>query len=266
VKTFGNGAFPILTANYNIALAGTDASLEPHVTIGNFAQEGTFTLNSINEWGSGPHSEAYGSVELNAFNQGLVVGNLNLSYGQLLLGTSDGGSVTIESGLINSDSTLKIWGGRYEVNPTTIHGLLVVAGGSMLDAHQATIQGPGTIYADHSTVTIRSLLAGLRVDLISAGLVYTNTTPEFGAPGTVTGGTIYENPTSAVSVLNAATSTEEIFHRSTGILDLQNAAGATTAQLRFAPGDSQLYTTPTASGVMDITTAHHAGSLPTIFA
>jgi hypothetical protein len=62
--------------------------------------------------------------------------------------------------------------------------------------------------------------------------------------------------------MNAADATQEIFHRSTGLLDLVNGSGTTVAALKFS-GDRTLFTTPNRSGGMDITTTHHATSLPT---
>jgi hypothetical protein len=55
-----------------------------------------------------------------------------------------------------------------------------------------------------------------------------------------------------------------VFHRSTGTLDLLNSTGGNVAELRFS-GASTLYATADGSGGMDITTAHHIGSLPAIF-
>ena len=49
-----------------------------------------------------------------------------------------------------------------------------------------------------------------------------------------------------------------------GTLDLLNRTGANVAELKFA-GASTLYATADGGGGMDITTAHHIGSLPTIF-
>ena len=47
-------------------------------------------------------------------------------------------------------------------------------------------------------------------------------------------GTISEAPGGVVDVLNATTAVEEIFHRSTGMLDLLDKTGAAVASLKFA--------------------------------
>jgi hypothetical protein len=70
-----------------------------------------------------------------------------------------------------------------------------------------------------------------------------------------------------IDVLNATGANLEVFHRTTGMLDLYHSGSgpsALLASLKFA-GDSSLYTTPDGHGGMDITTAHHVGSLPAIF-
>jgi hypothetical protein len=266
--TYGDGAFVSGTTNLNgdnLILTGTSLATEPDIIIGAFGTEVPHTLNSISEWGKGPTAEAHGEVYLNAFNDaGLSVGSLNLSYGNLLLGTSDQGSVALTgTSYIVNDSTYKAWGGRYEVDPTILKGVMVVAGGSTVDFSQCRLQGSGTIYAEGGcTVDVKTVSAGLRVDLMGAKLIYTNGTGGF--TGGPFNGTIYENTSGTTDVLNATTSVKEAFNQSTGTLDLLNATGGTTAELHFV-GDPTLYTTPDGKGGMDITTAHHIGSLPTIF-
>ena len=76
-------------------------------------------------------------------------------------------------------------------------------------------------------------------------------------------GTIHEASTGTTDVLNTTNAVEEVFHRSTGVLDLLNKADIDVAELKFA-GAWNLDTTPDGQGY-EHTTAHHMGSLPTIF-
>ena len=266
--TYGNGANVNVTTpflnGYNVTLAGTSQANEPIVRFvdTNVAN----TLSSVSEYGHSAHALAYDEITMNPFDQpGLTVTNgIVLSFGKLAMGSSDGGATTIGgTSVITNDSTFTASGGRYQADATVLKGAMIVAGGSTADFSRAPLQGNGTIYVEgSSTVDVNKVVAGLHVDVLSGKLVDTN---GFGASGGMSFlGTIDETAGGTTDVLNATTAVEETFNRSTGVLDLLNKSGVDVAQLKFA-GASTLYTTPDAAGGMDITTAHHAGSLPTIF-
>ena len=137
-----------------------------------------------------------------------------------------------------------------------------VSSGATASFQPAPLQGNGTIDVDQGgTVDVARVVAGLHMDVDRGGTLVVGS---YGSPALGFLGTINEAPGGVVDVLSAPGAVSEIFHRSTGTLDLLNRTGANVAELKFA-GASTLYATADGGGGMDITTAHHIGSLPTIF-
>ena len=261
--TYGNGAAINVTTpylnGYNLTLDGTSEASQPFVR---FVDTNVLnTLNSINVFGCSEHAMAFGTVLMNPFDQpGLIITNgVHLSHGNLTLGSSDGGTTTIGGlSVVIDHSDFTAWGGRYHADATVLKGAMIVANGSTADFSNASLQGNGTIYmVDDSTLDVRQVSAGLHMDVLNGGTLVVNDGMGFQ-------GTIYETPNAVTDVLNAKTAVKEIFHQSTGVLDLVNQIGADVASLKFA-GAATLYTTPNVAGGMDITTGHHVGSLPVIF-
>jgi hypothetical protein len=257
--TYSSGIFtnPAIDGD-NVIFAGTQISFQTGPAV-LFSDGKNHVLNSIIEHGS-PGSLASGLMDIfPPLNSNVTITHgLNLSFGDLALGSANGGTWTIDGrSTITNGSTFTASGGRYAADPFILNGRMTVSNGSSAD-FLAPVQGSGTIDVDAgSTVDLDRVTAGLHVDLAGGSLI-TGQTFRMAFLGT-----IHESASGSVDVMNAAGATEEIFHRSTGMLDLVNGSGTTVAALKFS-GDPTLYTTPNGSGGMDITTTHQAASLPTI--
>jgi hypothetical protein len=184
--------------------------------------------------------------------------------------TALGGPVTLNgSSYVLNDSTFTASGGKYNYagNSFTLNGSLTVGNNSIANFNNAPLHGPGTVNINAgSIVDMHSLLAGLHVDVGSAGRLFLQSPND--------AGTINEAPGGFVFVGGAATSAaREVFHQATGVMDLLNRAGAQVSSVQFAPGSHEYASTldlRTAGGVvtgsMEITAnPHFPGNLPTTF-
>ena len=243
----------------NVILAGTQISFQTGPVV-LFSDGKNHVLNSIVEHGS-PGSLAAGLMDIfPPLNSNVTITHgLHLSFGNLELGSANGGTWAIDGrSTITNGSTFTASGGRLEADPFILNGRMTVSHGSTADFLTAPVKGSGTIdVGAGSTVDLDRVTAGLHVDLAGGSLV----TGQVFRMAFL--GTIHESASGSVDVMNTADATQEIFHRSTGMLDLVNGSGTTVAALKFS-GDPTLYTTPNGSGGMDITTTHQAASLPTI--
>jgi len=262
---YGDGAKINVTSpflnGYDVIFAGTSAATEPLV----YLDDGVVnTLNSLVESGHSASAMAFGEMLIYPPNQGnLVIANgIHLSYGDLTITFANGGSATINgSSNITNNSMFNALGGRYQADPYILNGRLTVSNGSTADFSHAPLQGSGTIDVEAgATVDVNKVAAGLNVDLNGGTLVATN---NYGS-GLSFLGAIHQAPAGTTDVLYATAATHEVFHGSTGMLDLLDQTGAAVASIKFA-GASTLYTTPDGHGGMAITTTHHIGSLPTVF-
>jgi hypothetical protein len=267
VVTYSSAGFVTNPAvnGYNIIFAGTG----PGVYSGDvptlvFSDGANHTLNSIIETGHSAQALSYGVAEFSypLAGNATIAHGIHLSYGNLELGSANGGTWTIDgSSMITNDSVFTSWGGRYHADPLVINGRMTVSHGSTADFSSAPVQGSGTIDIESGgTVTVDRIAAGLHIDVGRGGRLVTGTYSKMAFLGT-----IHETASGVVDVPNAKTVTSELFDRSTGVLDLLDNSGALVDRLKFS-GARMLFTTPDGHGGMDIMTAHHAGSLPVFFA
>ena len=265
--TYSNAGFvtnPVING-YEVTFAGAG----PGVYSGDvptlvFSDGANHTLTSIIETGHSAQALSYGVAEFSyprAGNATITYG-IHLSYGNLAIGSANGGTWTINGvSTITNDSVLNAWGGRNHADPLVINGWMTVSHGSTADFSFAPVQGRGMIDIESGgTVTADRIAAGLHIYVGCDGKLVTGTVFKMAFLGT-----IHETASGVVEVPNAKTVTSELFDRSTGVLDLLDKSGAVVDRLKFS-GAHMLYTTPDGHGGMDITTAHHAGSLPVFFA
>jgi hypothetical protein len=272
--TYGNGAVIYAQAlfagqvsapylnGYNVILDGTSAAGGPVVYINNQVIN---TLNNITVDGSSATAMAYGGLIVYPPDSPAltITHGIDLSFGNLTTGSAVGGSGTLDgNSIVTNHSVLTAIGGRYFAAPLVLNGHMSVSNGSTANFSLLPLQGAGTLEIDAGgTVDVTRVVAGLHLDVDRGGTLVVGS---YGSPALGFLGTINEAPGGVVDVLSAPGAVSEIFHRSTGTLDLLNRTGANVAELRFA-GASTLYATADGGGGMDITTAHHIGSLPTIF-
>jgi hypothetical protein len=260
---YGNGVVVNLTTPFlngdDIVFAGTGTGSSVIIDDG-----AVNTWDTLAVTGRSAHAEAHGSVQFNYPNSGSLVltHGISLSYGNLFLSSQAGGSYTLNgNSVVTNNSTLNTYGGRYQAVPVVLNGNMVVSKGSTADLSHTPLQGNGSIFVSTgATVDLDRVVAGINVYMGDGTVVYSNL-PYHRMQFL---GAVHEGPFGTTDVLNASNAVEEIFNRSTGVLDLLSGYGTTVAELRFA-GGYDLYTTPDGRGNMDITTAHHQGSLPTIF-
>jgi hypothetical protein len=254
---YGNGQNATLHTPYlngdQVILFGASAATEPVITIA----DGT-----VNTWDS-ILSAGYGEVILwPSQNNSLVLTHgVDLAGGHLTMGTIDGGSVTLNGvSSVRNGSVLTELGGRYQADPTILNGSIYVSSRSFADFTHTPLRGAGTVHVQSSAIVeVNAVVAGLNLYVDKgAELVFAHS-----GPAKKMLGTIHAAAGGDTWVGSVATAAAEIFHRSTGELDIVDRWGTDLVSLKFS-GASSLYATPAFGGV-DITTTRQAHSLPTLF-
>ena len=269
-KAYGNYVRPQLTQKLygsDIKLKGTSLGVEPSVQVGKAGVTTYPYIGSLILNGS-PEQHAYGDISLAILGTNLAIaGGVHMSYGNLeiISGTHDATFLYGDSTITNNSSLL-YGGGRYHNDPLYLNGTLTVDKHSTADIRNSTLLGNGTINIEgNSEVDIRALSDNISVN-VDKGMLFVygwnGPNPAHGFIQEGSKGTI------DIQTYGAANAQALMFHRDSGIVDLVdfrtlNSTGPITS-IRLA-GTQTAYATPDGHGGMDITTARHANSLPTIF-
>ena len=229
---------------------------------------GANTLSGITDIGSvGAPGE--GALYLMP-NSSLTTGGLNVNGATLWINERPGASMTFNGTTqVANGSTLTAAGsggtGKYIVN-----GSMNIDGSSTVNMDYVAINGTGTLHLSGPDALLRAgtVGAGETVVLDGGMLSLTNGLSFAGTITASSPATSRIGANSSVDIYNAMGAVQETFNRSTGVLDLFNAAGGAVASLKFA-GAGDLYATPTtglSTNYIAISSMHSASSLAATFA
>ena len=212
-----------------------------------------------------------GSATINVSSGASLVSNgLQVNHATISFTERPGTSVAFNgTSQISNGSTLTAtgFGG---VSNYAVNGAMTIDGSSTINMDYVALSGSGTITLSGPNALLRAgtVATGNTVKLDGGMLRLTNGMHFL---GTITD----SNPTvsriasgASVDIYNALDAVKETFDRTTGILKLVNAQGATVANLTFA-GHGDLYATPTTSlstNYIAISSHASAGMLPITFA
>ncbi len=261
----GNGQSAVVSANQwngdSLAFSGT-ASPAPAATF-----TGANTLASIIDAGTAT-AHGFGTINM-AMGGSLVSNGLQASYATISLTERPGSSVALDGTTqISNGSTLTAtgFGG---VSNYAVNGTMAIDGSSTANMDYVAISGTGTIALSGANALLRAGTVGagdtVRLDggvlSLTDGMHFlgkiTDSTP---AASRIASG-------ASVDIYNALSAVSETFDRTSGVLKLLNAQGATVANLSFA-GHGDLYAAPTtglATNYVAISSHASAGMLPVTF-
>jgi hypothetical protein len=254
-----------------IQFTGTDPAHISIVTLGTIAGTTVWPIYDVTAIGSPGHT-VYGAINLVPYSDMIDIQHgVTVSNGNLSLGTMVGGKYTLDgNSVVTNNSTLTTYGGRYQVDPVFLNGKLTVANNSSADFSHGTLTGSGSVHIeDSSAVTMKTVLAGLHVDVDNGGklsLLYPGNS--VGMIHEEAGAQIYfgMTPMAAPNVLKTVTS--EIFHEASGMLDLLDQSNTQVASVQFTPGSREYVSHVSAMHMysLEITTTPIAGlGIPTTF-
>lgn len=261
----GNGQTAVVsTSQWNgdsLAFSGT-TSPAPAATF-----TGPNTLGTITDTGT---ATAHGFGAINMATGGNLVSNgMLVNYATLSLAERPGSSVAFNGATqISNGSTLTAtgFGG---VSNYAVNGTMAIDGSSTVNMNYVAISGTGTIALSGPNALLRAgtVGAGDTVRLDGGMLSLTDGMHFLGKITDSAPTTSRIGAGASVGIFNALDAVSETFDRTSGVLKLMNAQGATVANLTFA-GHGDLYAAPTtglATNYIAISSHASAGMLPVTF-